>query len=138
MLRTFDQTSAVLDDFLQANTGPSGGSNRTLCPWSVDHFVALTGIFVDLLDASSPATLDGDHVRLTGKQVFVLQVGHLEGRRSCHEPVKEKGEISFGDLRDPAMIAYKEERVGRDGLFCHKTLEVKKGQQYFQRQPKKV
>ena len=124
MLRAFDQTSAVLDDFLQADTGPGGSSNRTLCPRSVDHFVTFTRIFVDLLDASSTRTLDGCQSRLTGEQVLVLQVSQLEGRRSFHEPTKVNRVFGGRDDRDPTMIAYKVERIRCDGFFCHETLEV--------------
>lgn len=124
MLRTFDQTSAVLDDFLQADTSPGGGSNRTLRPRSVDHFVTFTCVFVDLFNASSTRTLDGCQDRLTGKNVFVLQVSQLEGRRSFHEPVKVDRVFGRRDYWDPTMIAYKEERIRCDGFCCHKTLEV--------------
>ena len=37
--------------------------------------VTFSGVLVNLLDASSATALNGDQVRLTGKQVFVPQVG---------------------------------------------------------------
>lgn len=138
MLRAFDQTSAVLDDFLQADAGPGGGSNRTLCPRSIDHFVTFTRIFIDLLDASSTRTLDGCQNRLTGEQVFVLQVSQLEGRRSFHEAIKVNRVFGGRDFWYSAMIAYKEERIRCDGFCCHKTLEVDKCQRYLERQLKKA
>lgn len=69
------ETAAVLDDFLEGDTGPARGSNSALAPWSVDELVAVAGVLVYLLDTACSRALKADDCGLAGEDGLILELG---------------------------------------------------------------
>ena len=111
VLGPFNEATAVLNHFLQADSGPLGGSNRSFSPGRVNHLVAFTSVLVDLLDTSSTATLNRHHIRLPRKQLFILQVCQGDILRLFYQSIKSEEEFGWFDIRDSTMIANEEQRV---------------------------
>lgn len=57
MLGSVFQAAAGFDDFLQADACPSGCADCTFAPWSVDQFVSVTRVQVDLFESSGTGAL---------------------------------------------------------------------------------
>ena len=114
------EATAVLDDLLQGDTGPAGGTDGAFTPGRVDELVAVTGVLVDLLDTASSGTLETDDSGLAGEYRLILK--HLEGDLlGVVDEALDFEEVLAGvDFWNTAVVADEEVGVVRN-LSLHKS-----------------
>lgn len=122
VLGPIDQPAARLDHLLQADSRVFRRADRPFRPRRLWHFVALSCVQRDLLDAARARTLHGDE--LLDPRVFRLvhQVVEVERLGVRDQPVQRHAPLLLVDQRDPAVVAHKVQRVGRDGFVRHEPL----------------
>lgn len=121
MLPTVREPAASLDDFLQAHPNIFGSPYGSLRPRSIDHFIPLPCVQIDLLDASSPRALDRDEPFRSWESGLILEIIQCERLRLFHQSLHFKAPSFALDLRDPPVVPDEMQRVRCDGLRCDKS-----------------
>ena len=75
--------------------------------WSIDKFVSVSWILLDLLNSSCPRALQRDNIGLARKQGFVLQVFNGKPCRLVDKSADVEEVVVLVDDRDAAVIAHK-------------------------------
>lgn len=72
VIRARLESPAGFDEFFQTHPRPPRRADGAFSPGGVDQFVAVAGVFVNLLDATGAGALEGDNVGLAREEGFVL------------------------------------------------------------------
>ena len=118
MLTTLLETTAVLNDLLEADTRPACIANGALAPRSIDEFVAIARIGVDLLDAPRTRALDGRHNGHARELVLVLQIRQRETLWAIDQPRNIHKPGIFINMGNASVVA-NEEILVRSERICH-------------------
>lgn len=119
--KEFDVLSAVLDaatvleDFLQADTGPDCCSNGAFAPWCVDQLVTVARVLVDLLNAAGSGTLQCYSLGHAWENGFILELLERDFLGVVDKTFHLEEELVGIDLRDTSVVADKEILVRGDG-----------------------
>jgi len=123
MFAAFSQTSAVFDDFLQADTFPNSGADGTFSPRCIDHLVSLSSVLVNLLNTSGSTALNRDSLLHARKYLLVFQLRESELLWFLDQTIEFKKIIFCTDIRDASVIAHEVQRVRCYRLRGNKTLK---------------
>lgn len=110
------QAAAELEDFLQRNSGPASRADGALTPRSIDQFITIPRVQLNLLDAPCACALQSDDGGLPFEQPFILQFRESDGARFLHETFDFERIRGRVDFRNATMVA--DEEVSVVGKSC--------------------
>jgi hypothetical protein len=104
----------VLDHFLETYSRPFGSSNGTFTPWSVDQFIAISSILVDLFNATSARALKSDGLCRARENRLILQFFERNPLWVIHKAFDVEKESIIINLWYATMVANEVIGIGRN------------------------